>query len=48
MQHVLQEYALHTCHESAQSAPPPLVWFHPIVIWMYLIHTTSLMGDMEF
>jgi hypothetical protein len=47
MQHVLQKYALHTCHESTQSGPL-IVWFHPIVIHVYFIHTTSLMGDKEF
>jgi hypothetical protein len=26
----------------------PILWFHPIVIHVYFIHTTSLMGDKEF
>jgi hypothetical protein len=33
MQHVLQNYTLHACHESAQSAPPPPpMCFHPFKV----------------
>jgi hypothetical protein len=42
MQYVLQEYILHTCHESAQSGPP-LMCFHPI-IWSGEHNNASCVG----
>jgi hypothetical protein len=32
----------------APKVAPLVVWFHPIVIHVYFIHTTSLIGDKEF